>query len=249
MKIYKLISIADIFTLVNALMGFSAILLVINGQPRYAIYAILVGILADGLDGILARRFSRKWYLGDYLDVMADTTSFCVAPAVVVFATVQKSLTYLGDYAVVVLFAACGSTVVCGLLRLARFTYMSGGHSSTFVGLPSPGNALVLMLLALQFMFSPSPAPSWVLVAASFVLAGLMITDYRWPKVKGAFAYVSGAVIFLVILTRQLDITHLFSELLLDVALLLALAYAALGPAAVRWRAQAPMAPTPTDKK
>jgi CDP-diacylglycerol--serine O-phosphatidyltransferase len=238
MKIYKMISIADIFTLVNALMGLSAILLVVNGQVRYAIYAVLVGILADGLDGVLARRFSRKWYLGDYLDVMADTTSFCVAPAVVVFITVQDRMQFLGDYSVVVLFSACGSTVVCGLLRLARFTYMSGGQSSTFVGLPSPGNALVLMLGALQYMYSPTPVPAWLLVAASFVLACLMISDLRWPKVKGAFAYVSGAVIFLVILTRQLDVTRIFSELFLDVALMLALAYMALGPLAVKWRSR-----------
>ena len=242
MKIYRLISIADIFTLVNALMGLSAILLVMEGYVRYAIYAVLVGILADGLDGVLARRFSRKWYLGDYLDVMADTTSFCVAPAVVVFAVARGGMPVPAEYAVAITFAACGSTVVCGLLRLARFTYLSGGHSSTFVGLPSPGNALVLMLLALQVGFSVTPVPSWVLVAASFVLAGLMITDLRWPKVKGAFAYVSGAVIFMVILALQLDFTRIFSELLLDVALMLALAYAALGPLAVRWRSRAPPA-------
>jgi CDP-diacylglycerol--serine O-phosphatidyltransferase len=242
MKIYRMISIADIFTLVNALMGLSAIILVMEGYVRYAIYAVLMGILADGLDGVLARRFSRKWYLGDYLDVMADTTSFCVAPAVVVFAVARDGMPFPAEYAVAITFAACGSTVVCGLLRLARFTYMSGGHSSTFVGLPSPGNALVLMLLALQVGFSVTPVPSWVLVAASFVLAGLMITDMRWPKVKGAFAYVSGAVIFLVILALQLDFTRIFSELLLDVALMLALAYAALGPLAVRWRSRAPPA-------
>lgn len=242
MKIYRMISIADIFTLVNALMGLSAILLVLEGQLRYAIYAVMVGILADGLDGMLARRFSRKWYLGDFLDVMADTTSFCVAPAVVVFAVVRDRLPFPPDYAMAITFAACGSTVVCGLLRLARFTYLSGGHSSTFLGLPSPGNALVLMLLALQSGFSTTPVPAWALVAASFVLAGLMITDMRWPKVKGAFAYVSGAVIFLVIMALQLDFTRIFSELLLDVGLMLAFAYAALGPLAVRWRARAPPA-------
>lgn len=244
MKIYRLISIADIFTLVNALLGFSAILLIANGHIVYGIYAILVGILADGLDGMLARRFSRKWYLGDYLDVMADTTSFCVAPGVLVFTVARGGLpAYLGPYSLPVLFAACGSLVVCGLLRLARFTYMSGGHSSTFTGLPSPGNALLLSMLSLQMLLSPTPVPVIVPVIASFVLAGLMIADLRYPKVKGAFAYASGAVIFLVMLTRALDITRIFSELLLDVALMLALAYVALGPLAVKWRTRAPAVP------
>jgi hypothetical protein len=43
-------------------------------------------------------------------------------------------------------------------------------------------------------------------------------------------------------LALQLDITRIFSELLLDVALMLALAYVALGPLAVRWRLRAPPA-------
>jgi phosphatidylserine synthase len=81
-------------------------------------------------------------------------------------------------------------------------------------------------------MVSATPVPAALLVVASFILSGLMITDLRWPKVRGAFAYVSGAVIFLVIMAIQLDFTKLFSEFLLDVALMLAVAYAALGPLA-----------------
>ena len=235
MRITRLISIADIFTLVNALLGFTAIILALDGHIDYAIYAILVGILCDGLDGIVARRFSRKWYLGDYLDVMADTTSFCVAPSVVVFVTTRAWMETMGGmYGVAVLYAACGSTVVCGLLRLARFCYMSGGHSSTFIGLPSPGSALVLCLLALQALLSTTPLPPWIKVAAAFVLAGLMVSDLRYPKVRGAYAYVSGAAIFLVMLTERYDTTRVLSEFLLDVALLLALAYVVLGPLSLR---------------
>ena len=239
MKITRMVSVADIFTLVNALLGFTAIIFALEGMVDLAIYAILVGILCDGIDGMVARRFSRRWYLGDYLDVMADTTSFCVAPAVVIFITTRSwMVSALGPWGVALLYAACGSTVACGLLRLARFCYMSGGHSSTFLGLPSPGSALVLSLLCLQAMFSTSPLPPWVKVAAAFVLAGLMISELRYPKVRGVYAVVSGAVIFLVMVTERFDTTHTVSEFLLDVGLLLAIAYVALGPAAVRLRAR-----------
>lgn len=235
MRIIRLISIADIFTLVNALLGFTAILLALDGQIVYAIYAILVGVLCDGLDGIVARRFSRKWYLGDYLDVMADTTSFCVAPSVVVFVTTRAWIEpALGAYGVAILYAACGSTVVCGLLRLARFCYLGGGHSSMFIGLPSPGSALVLSLLSLQALLSTTPLPQWMKVAAAFLLAGLMVSDLRYPKVRGVYAYVSGVAIFLVILTQRFDTTRVLSEFLLDVALLLAFAYVVLGPISSR---------------
>ena len=239
MRITKLISIADIFTLVNALLGFTAIVLAMDGKVDYAVYAILIGICADGLDGMVARRFSRKWYLGDYLDVMADTTSFCVAPSVVIFFStrgwMEKALGLYGD---AILFAACGALVVCGLLRLARFCYMSGGHSSTFVGLPSPGSALVLALLTIQGLFGATPLSPGFRVAAAFVLAALMISDFRYPKVRGAYAVVSGLVIFLVIVTERFELTRLVSEFLLDVGLLLAIAYVALGPLNVRTRSR-----------
>jgi CDP-diacylglycerol--serine O-phosphatidyltransferase len=238
-RITRLISVADIFTLVNALLGFTAILLALDGKIVYSIYAIMVGILCDGLDGMVARRFARKWYLGDYLDVMADTTSFCVAPSVVIFVTARAGMeSAAGPWGIAALYAACGSTVVCGLLRLARFCYMSGGHSSTFIGLPSPGSALVLSLLVLQPFFSPNPLPVWVDAAAAFVLAALMVSDLRYPKVRGAFAYASGAAIFLVMLTERFDATRVLSEFFLDVGLMLALAYVALGPLSIRLRSR-----------
>jgi CDP-diacylglycerol--serine O-phosphatidyltransferase len=239
MRITKLVSIADIFTLVNALLGFTAILLALDGRIVYAIYAVLAGILCDGLDGVVARRFARKWYLGDYLDVMADTTSFCVAPSVIVFETTKPwAEAAAGLWGPALLYLACGATVVCGLLRLARFCYLSGGHSSTFVGLPSPGSALVLCLLALQPFFSADPLPPWLAPAAAFVLAALMVSDLRYPKVRGAFAYASGAAILLVMLTERLEATRMLSELLLDVALMLAAAYVALGPFSHRLRSR-----------
>ncbi|MBM4249655.1 MAG: hypothetical protein FJ149_09540 [Euryarchaeota archaeon] len=237
MRITRLISIADIFTLVNALLGFTSIVLALEGETVLAIYAILVGILCDGLDGMVARRFSRKWYLGDYLDVMADTTSFCVAPSVVVFMLVRGwAQDAAGDPGVLLLYAACGSSVVCGLLRLARFCYLGGGHSASFIGLPSPASALVLALLALQPFTSATALPPWLMPAAAVVLAGLMVSSLRYPKVRGAYAYVSGIAIFLVMMAERLDATRVVAEFLLDMALLLAVAYVALGPLAPRLR-------------
>jgi CDP-diacylglycerol--serine O-phosphatidyltransferase len=231
MRITRLISIADIFTLVNALLGFTSIVLALEGEMVFAIYAILVGILCDGLDGMVARRFSRKWYLGDYLDVMADTTSFCVAPSVVIFVLVRGwADIQAGALGVGLLYAACGSSVVCGLLRLARFCHLAGGHSTTFIGLPSPASALVLSLLALQPYTSAATLPPWLMPAAAVVLAGLMVSDLRYPKVRGAYAIVSGVAIFLVMLAERFEFTKMVAEFLLDMALLLALAYVAAGP-------------------
>ncbi|MGQ9582637.1 MAG: CDP-alcohol phosphatidyltransferase family protein [Thermoplasmatota archaeon] len=240
MRILRMVSIADIFTLVNALLGFSAVLLVVEGFALLAIYAIIAGILCDGLDGMLARRFSRKWYFGDYLDVMADTTSFCVAPAVVVFATARGSLEPIaGGCSDALLLAACAASVVCGLLRLARFCYMSGGHSSVFTGLPSPASALMISLLTLQSLLSATPLPRALGPVAAAVLAPLMISDLRYPKVRGTYAIASGLVILFVVVTERFASSAPIFEFLLDLALLLALAYIVLGPLAARRAAEA----------
>jgi phosphatidylserine synthase len=160
---------------------------------------------------------------------------------VVVFFTTRRWMeAAAGPYGDALLYAACGALVVCGILRLARFCYLSGGHSSTFIGLPSPGSALVLALLTLQGMYSTAPLSPGFRVAAAFVLAGLMISELRYPKVRGAYAVVSGIVIFLVMLTERFEGTRLASEFMLDVGLLLALAYVALGPLAVRRRSRRP---------
>jgi phosphatidylserine synthase len=71
-------------------------------------------------------------------------------------------------------------------------------------------------------------------VAAAFILAGLMVSDLRYPKVRGPFAYVSGAAIFLVMLTERFEAAGMVSEFLLDVGLMLAVAYVALGPVSLR---------------
>ena len=241
MRILRMVSIADVFTLANALLGFLAILLVVVGEVLFALYAIILGILCDGLDGLLARRFSRKWYFGDYLDVMADTTSFCVAPAMVVFVTSRAAVRELaGGHSDALLFAACATSVVCGLLRLARFCYMSGGHSSVFVGLPSPASALVVALLCLQGELSTTPLPHALRPLAIALLGVLMISDLRYPKVRGAYAVSSGVVIFLVMVSERVETTPLVSEFLLDLALMLAMAYVVVGPLAVRRRSGGP---------
>jgi phosphatidylserine synthase len=49
-------SVADIVTLTNAVFGFLALLMVFSNQIQLAASLILLGLIMDGLDGIVARR-------------------------------------------------------------------------------------------------------------------------------------------------------------------------------------------------
>jgi len=64
MNILKYITLADFLTVLNALVGFLAIMYVIDGLFVNAFILILFAIILDGLDGFFARMMklpSRSW--------------------------------------------------------------------------------------------------------------------------------------------------------------------------------------------
>ncbi|MFH1101456.1 MAG: CDP-alcohol phosphatidyltransferase family protein, partial [Methanobacteriota archaeon] len=84
----KVIVPADIITLVNAGLGFLAILFLVlpvtvteDIRVQISFCLILLAMIADGLDGMVARK-TRHGELGEYLEAMADMTSLGIAPAV-----------------------------------------------------------------------------------------------------------------------------------------------------------------------
>ena len=125
MRVAEMVSIADAFTILNALLGFSAILAAFEGELELAYVLVVLGVLADGLDGMVARRFGSKWMIGDFLDIMADTVTFAVAPSVLMYVTYRDGLgdtdMGLSIWAGRVLMFAVGALVITlGVLRLAR---------------------------------------------------------------------------------------------------------------------------------
>jgi len=123
--ILQLIKLPDVLSVLNALLGFSAILLVLGGVSvteralKNALVLILLAAVVDGLDGIVARTL-QKSPLGTYLDSLADMISFGLAPAIVVYVLIKDYLAVTSPRVEVVL-AFCGAYVICGMLRLARF--------------------------------------------------------------------------------------------------------------------------------
>ncbi|MCW7075103.1 MAG: CDP-alcohol phosphatidyltransferase family protein [Candidatus Methanospirare jalkutatii] len=140
-SIFKMLELPDILSVLNALLGFSAILLVAfragsaewqqgaTASLKEASLLILIAAAVDGFDGLIARRFSRS-NLGKYLDALADFLSFGAATAVLLYFFVFSALsnTTVNNttadiaHAILTLNAAiCGAYVASGMLRLARF--------------------------------------------------------------------------------------------------------------------------------
>lgn len=136
-RIWNLIKFADIFTLVNVIFGLTAIFFAINGNYLFVIIFLFLAVIADYLDGKLARKLNQENVFGKELDSLADTISFGVAPAIFGFSLIQTPLAIVSF--TIFLF--------CGILRLARYNIMDikGG----FAGMPITLNGIIIPALYL----------------------------------------------------------------------------------------------------
>jgi archaetidylserine synthase len=193
LTILKMLGKADAFTILNAALGFLAITYISDGKYVLAEALILLAVIADGVDGIVARRFGGgKAKMGDYLDIMADYLSFCVAPSIlfyqVDFNVAATPLSTLPQDVMVGL--AAGAFVTLGLLRLARHVAKAGPVSGRFQGLPTTGAGLFATLLIAVGGLGDIVTSLLILGAA-----WLMVWEAPYPKVRGPFAYASGALV------------------------------------------------------
>ncbi len=139
----------NLITLLALCLGLTAIRMAIEGRYDYAVAAIVVAAVLDGLDGRIARLLQSTSRFGAELDSLADFVSFGVAPAIVLYMWGLGSLRSVGWIAVLV-FAICAG------LRLARFNVMLDDPNrppyaaNFFVGMPAPAGAIVVMLPGLS---------------------------------------------------------------------------------------------------
>ena len=115
----ELLSIADCVSLTNAIFGFLSIVMVFIGEIRLAFSFILLALLADGLDGIIARR-TRESKIGEFLESMADMTSFGIAPTIFIYTIYYKFVScciYKHIFLLIILILFLSMVIV----RLASF--------------------------------------------------------------------------------------------------------------------------------
>jgi len=216
LRSFTYISAGDLFTLGNGILGFLALTYIMdNYRVAYgvAVGLLLLAIVADGLDGAVARRFGTKHHYGVYLDSIADTVSFCLTPAVLVYMLFYDpsrgpALDILNDDLAfdprfdihnAVAIASALTIGVMGMLRLARFSLKKEDVRPHFSGLPTP--AMTMVVLPVVLLWSPSShleslegGPFDVGVASLLACIGLglcailMVTELPYPKLRGKFA-------------------------------------------------------------
>lgn len=160
--------------------AFYSIVAAMKGFFDVASIAIFIAMIADGLDGRVARMTNTQTAFGAQYDSLSDMVAFGVAPSLVIY---SWSLVHLGKLGWLVAFLYTAATA----LRLARFnTQASDQDKQYFQGLPSPAAAGVIAAtvwlgsaLELQgFLLAIPVAMLTVLMAA------LMVSTIRYHSFK-----------------------------------------------------------------
>lgn len=235
MKIINYITIADIFTIANALFGFSSIIAISKGLYFYAIAFILLAILMDGIDGIVARFLNQKGPFGAYLDITSDTVSFCIAPCfflyTLYFTPTSIALTNSVFWTNTLLLGSCFILISFGMLRLARFCVLQSGDGETFIGLPVPASALMIVLIIYVNLNINNAIPLIAIILTVIILSILMISNIEYPKFKGRSFVIPASLISVSVALQQY-----FNNLASQVALVLASFYVFGTPFYLKWK-------------
>jgi len=203
----------DVATIVNLLFGMLAILFLAEANNiGIAAVFVLVCVLADGADGYLARTLGQG-SLGFQLDSLADFVSFGFVPSILVYYVVRDAVGYRSLFFLI--FVVSFLYLVGGMLRLAR--YNVAPQESVFSGLPITAAGMIVALYVLAGL------PPVGLLAVALVLAGLMVSDVNYPKVRNTITLaVVGALLLLILLLYAIGTNY---SIISAVLLLLSIAY------------------------
>ena len=153
-----------------------------------AVLAVILAGMLDGIDGRIARLLKAQSRFGAELDSLADSISFGVAPALILFLWSLQDLPRLGWFASL-------AFALCCVLRLARFNaridLLDQPHKSAgfLTGVPAPvGAGLAFLPLYLWIATGrdefrePVLVGCWLVVIA-FLLISSMAT-ISWGSVR-----------------------------------------------------------------
>jgi CDP-diacylglycerol--serine O-phosphatidyltransferase len=211
----------SLITLINGICGFAAICFASEGVrtegirtfsnldiPYFAVsgYLIFIAMIADTLDGRVARMSHSTSSFGGQLDSLCDIVSFGVAPAFLIFKVLHFKLPdlinpsmFFSGFLQRFIWIAAAVYLVCSAIRLARFNVENEEDETAhmdFIGLPTPAAAGVLASLVVYYesLAVHLPADSMIFIVSEYIImyllpfitigvAVLMISRVNYPHV------------------------------------------------------------------
>lgn len=190
--------IPNALTILNLVCGLSSITLILQGNLVFSAIFIFLAAVFDFLDGTAARLLHAHSLIGKELDSLADLVSFGVAPGILMFQLLmfhcEDSCNLLERMYIIPYFAFL--IPICSAIRLARFN-LDLRQESSFIGLPTPANAMFFASIPLILMIQPRLfslihldflvtffSNSRVLAILTVFFSYLMISEFRLFSIK-----------------------------------------------------------------
>ena len=204
--------IPNTITCCNLLSGCVAAMYAFEGAYPLAFAFIIAGAVFDFFDGLTARALKVSSPIGKELDSLADVITFGFAPASMVFSWLRECADVNLDMfpAFVMPFAAF-LLAAFSALRLAKFN-VDERQTSSFIGLPTPANALFwgglilgshdivvvnpygwMLVLALVLLFS-------YLLVAEIPMFSLKFKSLTWKANRIAYTFLIVSIVLLILL-------------------------------------------------
>jgi CDP-diacylglycerol--serine O-phosphatidyltransferase len=209
--------IPNLITLLNLAAGLLAIIAIFKGYYDEAFIFVCLGIFFDFWDGFLARKFKVSGPLGVQLDSLADMVTCGVVPGLMMFVLFQNiqedstSVYYLTEeYFYMGFVPYLGFFItLASCYRLAKFN-IDTRQTDSFIGLPTPANALVIMSIPMiqysndyegltSVLYNPYlllfiTAISSYILNAEIPLFSLKIKEFTWAKYKMQILFLIGSL-------------------------------------------------------
>ncbi|EIZ77529.1 phosphatidylserine synthase [Novosphingobium sp. Rr 2-17] len=191
--------------------GLTGIRFAIAGDYPKAVQAVILAGLLDGIDGRAARLLKAQTRFGAELDSLADSISFGVAPALIVYLWTLNQIPSLG-------WIAALAFAICCVLRLARFNarldMLEQPHKAAgfLTGVPAPLGAglaflpMYLWIVTGNPVFADPRAVSLWMVLNAFLMISSVPT-LGWSRLRPP-AHLRLGVIALVGLTMAALLTE-----------------------------------------
>jgi len=217
----------SLVTILNGVCGFSAIVFASKGAaaginhfsyhrltlPYFAMagYMILLAMIADVLDGRLARMSKNTSSFGGQLDSLCDIISFGVAPAFLMLKVLEyklggypeQNLSFV-NFLQRFIWLAAASYISCAAIRLARFNVENEEDESahmSFIGLPTPAAAGVVVSIVIFYQetlleLSAESSRAYIICEDAIIyalpllvlgVAVLMVSRIRYPHILNQY--------------------------------------------------------------
>lgn len=207
--------IPNTITLLNLFCGCCATVAILYDQVELCLILLLAGILADYLDGAVARMLNVKSMMGKELDSLADMVTFGLLPGAILYYLLnQNEVAEVSRLQLIWQYSPAFIITLFSALRLAKFN-IDTRQTEHFLGLPTPSstifvagilaifhyNSLSLQELVIHpgFVFPLAAILSWLLVS-DIPMFNLKLSSFQWTGNEVKFIFAGIALLLLIIL-------------------------------------------------